>query len=907
MYYKLFLLVSMLSIATINCNGLRTGHKINLLKTLIQREKVNIVFLQETHVHNLQLGNEIADTLEGKIIWSFSQPRGRGVGIYLSNTLCFNIHHFQFDPLGRFVVVDLEVDSTPLRLVNIYAPNIPSQRKEFYVDLYPLLLSSRPTILAGDFNCVPDVSIDKRGGNASRGTGGWTELSSLLSDHDLVDAYRSKFPNQVAVTWRGRGVSSRLDRIYLSSSLIPSVQSVQHVVNSVSDHDLVLMRMSPLSPVSVGKGFWKFNTSLLKDPDFCGKINQVLHCASGEIPTDGSILTWWDGLKGDFKEIAIAHSKRIRQQHLAEYKALSAQYLASEKAGKPEQMKRLKDKLRELDSEQWAGAQIRSRAYLLDNREKPSRYFYRKELNQGKKKIIKAVINKEGRKCVTSNAIVHTFFDFYQALYSQEEVNPTVVEEFLCDLPKVKVDDAELLGEKVSQEEIETSMGQMENNKSPGPDGLPKEFYACFLSQLSPILLRVYDAMYELGTLSDSQKMSYITLLCKDEKHPELPKNYRPISLLNVDYKILTKLLCNRLRPLLADIVHPDQTCAVPGRSIIDSCNLIRDQLDFCNSRNCPGIVLSIDQEKAFDRVNHQYMLSTLKAFGLGKKFVRWIATLYTDINSCVIVNQHISPPFAVERSVRQGCPLSPLIYVLCLEPALCKLRRDPAVSGLHVPGSREESKVAAFADDSKFLLSGDSSARAVLRCFDRFGQASGAKLNKTKTEGMFLGRWRSRRDSPLGISWVERMTVFGIPVGSVSPDDVWHPITKKIENTFRLFNCRLLSVYGRAKLVNVMILSKLWYVAIVVPPPPHYVRLVQKRAFDFLWSSRNEPVRRDTMYLSTEEGGVGIVNIKLKVQSLILMQVSKVVMNKDSPWVGFGHMYLGLKLARLNCYHSSK
>ena len=184
------------------------------------------------------------------------------------------------------------------------------------------------------------------------------ELSSLLSDHDLVDAYRSKFTNQVAATWHGRRVSCRLDRIYLSSSLIPSVQSVQHVVNSVSDHDLVLMRMSPLSTVSMRKGFRKFNTSLWKDLDFCGKINQVLHCASGEIPTDGSILTWWDGLKGDFKEIALAHSKRIRQQHLVEYKALSAQYLASEKAGKPDQIKQIKDKLRELDIEQWAGAQI---------------------------------------------------------------------------------------------------------------------------------------------------------------------------------------------------------------------------------------------------------------------------------------------------------------------------------------------------------------------------------------------------------------------------------------------------------------------------------------------------------------------------------------------------------------------
>lgn len=81
-----------------------------------------------------------------------------------------------------------------------------------------------------------------------------------------------------------------------------------------------------------------------------------------------------------------------------------------------------------------------------------------------------------------------------------------MVDEFLCNLPKVKDEEAELLGDDVMQEEIETSVGQMENNKSPGPDGLPKEFYACFLSQLCPILLRVYHTMYELGNMSDSQK-----------------------------------------------------------------------------------------------------------------------------------------------------------------------------------------------------------------------------------------------------------------------------------------------------------------------------------------------------------------------------------------------------------------
>lgn len=137
--------------------------------------------------------------------------------------------------------------------------------------------------------------------------------------------------------------------------------------------------------------------------------------------------------------------------------------------------------------------------------------------------IIKEVNDKDGTRCTTSNTTVHTFFNFHQTLHSQEDVHPTVVERFLCHLPKVEVEDAELLREKVSQEKIESSIEQMENNNSLRPDSLSKEFYACFLPRLSPILLRVCGAMYELRTLSDSQKMSIKFYCVKTKNNPGLP------------------------------------------------------------------------------------------------------------------------------------------------------------------------------------------------------------------------------------------------------------------------------------------------------------------------------------------------------------------------------------------------
>ena len=128
---------------------------------------------------------------------------------------------------------------------------------------------------------------------------------------------------------------------------------------------------------------------------------------------------------------------------------------------------------------------------------------------------------------------------------------------------------------------------------------------------------------------------------------------------------------------VLDQIVHPDQTCAIPGRSIIDNCHLIRDILDYANLKNIDGILLSIDQEKAFDRRAHRYLFEVLKAFGLGENFVNWIQILYNNVSASVIVNHFISTPFSVLKSVRQGCCLSPLLYVLCLEPILIKIRKD--------------------------------------------------------------------------------------------------------------------------------------------------------------------------------------------------------------------------------------
>lgn len=192
----------------------------------------------------------------------------------------------------------------------------------------------------------------------------------------------------------------------------------------------------------------------------------------------------------------------------------------------------------------------------------------------------------------------------------------------------------------------------MGNHKSPGTDGLPKEFYLTFWDPLKDNLLEILNFCLNSGKLCLSQRRGMMTLLLKkDDK--ELLKNWRPISLLNTDYKLLAKALANRLRKVLHLLIHPNQVCSVPDRCINEHCSLLRDICDYANSTNLGCALVSLNQEKAFDWVDWGFLDKVVVVMNFGPAFRSYIRCLYTDIQSAIFFN--------LERGVRQGCPLSPL------------------------------------------------------------------------------------------------------------------------------------------------------------------------------------------------------------------------------------------------------
>ena len=190
----------------------------------------------------------------------------------------------------------------------------------------------------------------------------------------------------------------------------------------------------------------------------------------------------------------------------------------------------------------------------------------------------------------------------------------------------------------------------MDNNKSPGNEGLSKEFYECFWDEVKKLFLASIHKAFLNQELSTSQKQAVIKMLEKKDKDKRFIKNWRPISLLNTDMKIISKVLSTRIKGVLPYLISSNQTAYVKNRFISESGRLISDILEIAKTLALEGFLVTIDIEKAFDSVNHCFLLQILRKFGFGIDFVSWIKTILKNQESCIINSGKTTKYFKLER-----------------------------------------------------------------------------------------------------------------------------------------------------------------------------------------------------------------------------------------------------------------
>ena len=441
---------------------------------------------------------------------------------------------------------------------------------------------------------------------------------------------------------------------------------------------------------------------------------------------------------------------------------------------------------------------------------------------------------------------------------------------FLRDLDVLDEEGKAQLDGNVNEEEVEVSVAAGSTGKSPGPDGLPYEFYQTFTAFLTPILTKVFNSQLKKSVMTRSFRQAKMKLIPKVKSTPR-PDEFRPISLQNVDYKIMSRVFANRLTPVLDKIVSARQFCAVRNRQICDMIQEFLSVIETTDKFNMDAYMLNFDIFKAYDRTSVSFICKILTHVNCPQFFIDVVKLLHRQCFTVMHFNS-CHEKIDVHDMLRQGDPLSAALFVINIDPLVRALDRE--VGGIWVGANHV--KTGAFMDDITVFTTKLDDMAAVDSIFLQYEQLTGMVLSRTcKSKVTGLGKWANRADWPiswLGTEKVVRVLGFWLgPSVAVSVDRTWEKVVEAFRVEIlaaRRFDLPLLR--DRLEFVNTFCLSKLWYVAHVMPLARRVADKLDKLVRAFLWIGHLEKLPWTQLYNRLEDGGLGVVNVFARGQAML-------------------------------------
>jgi exonuclease III len=750
--------------------------------------KSKFVLLQETHTDLNFEGEWHKDWGDKNIIFAHGDSNSKGVAIILPTDIDYKLNSKECDPDGRFIIINVTIDNTNFWIINCYSPTSSQPAEQLvwlnkiqnFIDNFNDQDNDSNIILGGDLNDYFTPKLDKFNPKINLAETDYIKAwKAICNDTSICDIWRILNPNLKRYTWRqGKTKNtlrqSRLDYWLISTHLIYNLNEVDIKPGFRSDHSLINISFYAQEKSNRGPSYWRFNANLLKNseyPDYINnRINEILE--KHKDIKNPSLL--WDIVKMELRSSTICFSKNMAAKNRDHIKETIIRNDELEKlmATDPSEdtiheYNATKLEIEYYNNEKAQGAFVRSRADWAEFGEKNSKYFLNLEKRNYKMKCITKLIKENEEEINNSDEILHYEAEYYKKLYTHPTLTNNTerlqcMPEFLNETtPKISNEDKELCENPIDLEDIGHALKDLKNGKSPGTDGFTPDFYKFFWPKIKLLVLNSLNHAYEQGELSIEQKRGVINLIPKKDKDVRFLKNWRPISLLNTDYKILTKTLAMRLKMVLPNVINEDQVAYLKDRFIGQNIRTIIDIMDYTKNNNITGIIAFLDFEKAFDTIRWDVIEDTLKIFGLGENFIKWTKTIYKNSEACVTNNGFSSPFFKLSRGVRQGCPLSAYLFIMVVELLANKIRQTKDIKGIKIDNT--EIKILQMADDTTIFVEDLDSLKCVLKIISLFHMFAGLKLNKTKTEAMWLGKSRNCKEQPLGLKWVNEVHSLGI------------------------------------------------------------------------------------------------------------------------------------------------
>src|SRR5499427_534161 len=865
-----------ITIVTLNCRGIVDPDKRRRFFHFIRNLQADIICLQETHTPS-------RDAAFWTQQWAAPAVWTKDVAILFDHSHTF-IGHNSFEH-GRMLLAEVSVRGRVFSVANFYAPADRPGRKSFFerltVDHFD---PHKVAFIAGDWNCVPDPSRDR-------------SMRPELSDHwhylapSLVNYFDAALQGAVqhyyTFTHSSLNLSARLDHVFVSSHLASCGFSTLVFSCPYSDHSAVHLTVTP--PIFTKPLIWRLNTSLLSRSDLWACTDRAISRASAS----------WDVRKVLALSSARDVARVAANERNAQHRRLQRQLSQAENAARASHRTVNSDPatisarsaLRTHVEASATRAIFRARVRYLEQGERPSTYFFSRYRPKRLTSRLERVCGTNGQPLNLEDRHQH-MRSFYSRLYAALTFDQPSCQSFLSPLalPQLDQEDIDYLSAPITAEELASVVGRLPLRRSPGPDGLPYEWYRTYLPILSPGLLALFNGILRGEDPPRSWFATTLTLLPKpDRDHTQL-RNWRPITLANCDAKIFSKILANRLALVLPRLIHPDQAGFVWGQSALDIALTLKTVLSHAAEHSVDGALAFLDQEKAYDRVSHDYLLAVLQAFGFPLPLARIFQNTSGPSHTFILDEGQPLPAVPINCGVRQGDPLAPLLFNLAVEPLLASLRLR--LTGVQLPWG--SFKVGAFADDLTAGLA-PSDPSVFLEVLDHYGRASNGLTNRDKLTIMDLF------GSPATPSWIQNLgftvhdhtqpiRVLGFDLVR-TPDGVrenWSALYQRMQATADLIATHSCSLQGRVLLANTMVLSQLWYKARLSTPPASDIKNFRDLGWAVVWagSTAFKPSLPKVGLRHTRHGGVGLLDVTSQISALQTMWIARYLNTQPPlPW----------------------
>ena len=524
--------------------------------------------------------------------------------------------------------------------------------------------------------------------------------------------------------------------------------------------------------------------------------------------------------------------------------------------------------LEELLFEKTKGVIFRSKIRWLEEGERCTKYFLSLEKARSSAKNCHTILQENGVLIEKPEQVLEAQRLFYQELYTSDpSVKFTMVNNTNIFLGN---DDREKLNAHLSINELHAATMSLKRNRTPGPDGIPVEFYQKFWPQLKEVLYESYLESFQKQKMNSSAMEGVLNLIPKKDKDTRVLKNLRPITLLNVDYKIIEKLVATRIRSVMDKLINEDQTGFMSNRRISVNIRRVIDIMNFARKENKPIIIYNLDFLKAFDRVEIPSMLDSLHFFRYPEFILKWVTTLYQDFTVKVQNNGNFSSPIQVSRSVHQGGCASAFLFNLLAETLAIHLRNKMSSIAIEIAGHKHV--LGQYADDtSAFSYFSQDAVNTIFGELKYFQTQTGLSINYDKTTIYRVG---SLQDSNATlytlkpVAWTnEGINVLGIDIKYENiVESNFEAVVNKCQSIINSWKSRRISMLGKVAVLNSLVGSLFVHKMLVLPNlTSQMVKQMDKMFTEFLWNNSRPKIPLQQLQKQSTCGGINLVNLALK------------------------------------------